>query len=535
MRRRLSSYEKMIAPNLRAVPGVKPWKDGHFVPYNTIPLVGGPARPDFTGRFPLNPLLHDWIGDYLLPYQWEGAFYATRRTAFHNWSVTGSGKTLAALVALLAKKGPWLISCPGSVRPVITEQLRQYSKVTVAHLMGQTPHTISPAPDEVYVIGHEVFPYWEEQLRAHPWRMVVDEEHMLRDKRRGKYILQGGEKVWVDGDNRSAAFARVADEVDWYLGLTASPIPKNLIDIWGILDLAERRQWGSRHDFGTYYLGAEKTDYSWVYGKEIKAFRLEEFRARIRYVSHQVTRKALGALPGVRFQFPILSPAEQNRPAAFAQEIKKAAKEGNLTEARLRESSTRKTSYILFRVEQAVKEDQHVLIFTGRHPETEDLCEKIRAHLKKKGMEQVPVEFAHGGVDLDERYARRTRYMETKGAAVLVVTGYSVGIGWNFSKTDLAIFAFLPWTPEFLIQWLGRFPRLGQDRPTLLCFPICEGTVDEEIYHGMFVYLPAVFQVMDEDTLKEWQDKYEESEDYELVRELERTLQRQYREAAKTA
>jgi hypothetical protein len=39
----------------------------------------------------------------------------------------------------------------------------------------------------------------------------------------------------------------------------------------------------------------------------------------------------------------------------------------------------------------------------------------------------------------------------------------------------------LPWTGGDLHQWEQRFARLGQKRPVLISYVICEGSVDEQI------------------------------------------------------
>ncbi len=64
--------------------------------------------------------------------------------------------------------------------------------------------------------------------------------------------------------------------------------------------------------------------------------------------------------------------------------------------------------------------------------------------------------------------------------------------GLNLQDTDLALMVMLPYTPGQVIQWEGRFPRLGQVRPVLVEYLIAEGTVDEHVAGILLDKLPAV-------------------------------------------
>jgi len=91
--------------------------------------------------------------------------------------------------------------------------------------------------------------------------------------------------------------------------------------------------------------------------------------------------------------------------------------------------------------------------------------------------------------------------MRSEGPSVLIGTGDAWGEGLNLQDTDLMILAMLPYTPRQIIQWEGRVARLGQKRPVLIRYPICEGTIDERVCAILLGKLPAVEKAVDSDEI----------------------------------
>ena len=85
--------------------------------------------------------------------------------------------------------------------------------------------------------------------------------------------------------------------------------------------------------------------------------------------------------------------------------------------------------------------------------------------------------------------------MNSSGPTVLIGTGHAWGESVNLQDTDLALFVMLPWTPRNILQWEGRFSRLGQKRPVMVSYIIAEGTVDEHVADILLDKLPAVHEI----------------------------------------
>ena len=85
--------------------------------------------------------------------------------------------------------------------------------------------------------------------------------------------------------------------------------------------------------------------------------------------------------------------------------------------------------------------------------------------------------------------------MAAPGPTLLVGTGDAWGESINLQDTDLALIAMLPWTPDKVIQWEGRFSRLGQKRPVLVTYVIARATADEHVADLLLDKLPHVGEV----------------------------------------
>jgi hypothetical protein len=96
-------------------------------------------------------------------------------------------------------------------------------------------------------------------------------------------------------------------------------------------------------------------------------------------------------------------------------------------------------------------------------------------------------------------------YMSTADKTMLASNAI-VHNGVNLQDTDLALIAFLPYTPGQVVQWEGRFARHGQKRPVLIQYLIAENTVDEHVAGILLDKLPAVEKVSKDDSLDGFSD-----------------------------
>jgi hypothetical protein len=315
---------------------------------------------------------------------------------------------------------------------------------------------------------------------ALPGRHVyLDESHYAKNpKRWNRIVMENGEIDWQPKENRGAAALLLTRGAVSRMLLTATPVANRLHDLWAQLDLAEPWCWGSAHDFGMRYCEPQHNGYGWTYNGRSN---LGELRARLKFSAMTIKREEyMQHLPPIRFETCRIPPEDQDKPGATPREVAAAFRSRDLDrigEALVMEAAIRKTTYTIGRVRSALKSGQKVVVFTGRRREVGRIAAGVRKEVKG-----VDIWEAHGGVSVEKRKELGETYLAHKGPCLLVATGHSMGESINEIKdTDLALMVMLPWTPVHLIQWVGRFQRLGGTRNCLVSFPLAVGTYDETI------------------------------------------------------
>lgn len=525
----LFNWADSVPEWVESVPGV--WKNknrsGYRVPHNLSGLLGWGEGRTFCGESVLKqtlirPDLHPWVADFLMPHQKLSLSHILKQTSGNIWAPPGSGKTLCGLV--------WLCSAGPRMKLVVTramargtwrEEVRKYTTLKPVILSGQKAELFTPRGDCIYITAWETLIHWAPVLvKLKPDSVVFDEIHCAKNPKRVTPVLRpDGSKAWKSLKNISASSSELARNSSRRLGLTATPIPNRPRDLWAQLDLVEPWQWGTYHQFGVRYCAGFEDTYGWKYEG---LSNTEELNGRLASVKYKTSQKAITAsLPPKRRQVVHLSIDEQNRASGgFKQEIKKAARMGNregLFEIYLQEASSRKRKYVLEKVAEAVSAGQKVTVFTGRRKDCEHLAQELEKYFHRTKI-KTNLWWAHGGITTDRRDEIRDEYMNTPGSGVLIATGDSMGESINLQKTDLALIVMLPWTPRQIRQWEGRFVRLGQDRPVLICYVIAEGTVDEDVSEVLLDKLPAVGAVASDEMVREFEESFSSSDEDLLSR-----------------
>ncbi len=224
---------------------------------------------------------------------------------------------------------------------------------------------------------------------------------------------------------------------------------------------------------------------------------LEELQRRLGFVVHSVPHSlANRSLPPARRLVTFIPIAQQVRAEGSRNLIRGALHRGaaGLREALLMEAASRKRKIILDHVLDAIDGKLKIVIFTGRKIDVES----IRAAIAKKAP-GCPLWAATGNDSPEQRDAWRLEYMAAPGPAVFVATGESCGEGQDYQDTDLGIMAMLPYTPGQVIQYEGRWVRLGMRRPVEIRYFVAEGTIDEHVSAILLEKLPAIERTVDLD------------------------------------
>lgn len=458
------------------------------------------------------PWLNEWVPAFLTGYQRGGILHALRLPGqnCHFWWSCGSGKTLGAIV--------WLLSVGPSVTIVVTKagargtwerEVESYTRgIHCETLEGEgSTELVGKLPADrpvVFLVAYEILPGWIDALVSlRPTSVVFDEIHKVKSHRRWNAEVDTQSSRGVKFSlkaNRSAACYRLSRIARRRLGTTATPITDRVRDLWAQLDLVHPRAWGSYWEFARRYCNAHENLHGGM--DDRGASNLTELKERLALVSHRVRySQANRDLPPKRRLVTYIRVADQCRAeGGIAAELRAAARHGPtaLLEARLMESASRKRKVVLDRASDALESGQKVCIFTGRRVDCERLYSDARA---LKLAHPFEVFSGHGGDSTRARDQVRESYMHSPGPALLVGTIDAFGESVDLQDTDLGILAMLPYTPAQIMQAEGRWARLGQRRPVLIWFPICEGSIDEHVATILLAKLPAVEKATDSDEI----------------------------------
>jgi len=451
------------------------------------------------------PWIREWVPEFLTHYQRSGVKCALEMGSCLLLWAAGSGKTLAALVWILsAGCQVSVVATKAAIRPTWKREIETYCQGVDLRVLEGRPEKLERLKDRpiILVVSYQGLPDWFDVIRElAPLSVVFDESHVAKSHKRfyAEPEPDGG-LTFSLRKNRAAACYRLSRCASRRLATTATPIQDRVRDLWAQLDLIHPQEWGSYWAWVRRYAGAKEA----LYGMDDRgSSNLRELKSRIELVSHRVPYSVSArSLPPKRRLVTYLSVAEQVRPeGGIAREIKAAAKRGAtaLLEARIMEAAGRKRKVVLAHARDALEAGLKVVIFTGRRADCERLAREVEA------WPEIPALLTwcgHGGQSPEERENMRAGYMRSNGPALLIGTGDAWGEGLDLQNTHLALFAMLPYTPGKVIQWEGRFCRLGQKTPVLIRYLICESTVDEDVAAILLGKLPGVERVIGQEEIE---------------------------------
>lgn len=516
-----------VPSHLVEVPGVYANKSGrgYRVPYNVLSMMDmAPPKAianDDIGAEALRVTLtagrlKDEVNGAMRAHQKRALVKAFSRNGFHLWAPPGAGKTLVGLAWLAwHHHGPRLVITRAAARETWREECLRWTNLEPVILAGRdNAKNFHPGDyrSKVFITAWETLIDWREPLEKLGVKMLcMDEIHAAKSHKRAKPIVQeDGSVIFEDNGNTTAAARAIAGLATWKLGLTATPVPNRVEDLWAQLDLCEPWAWGGHKAFGIRYCDGQHNGYGMVYKGSSNVPELTE---RLKFSKHKVSQSSIAKhLPPKRRQIVRLDLDEQDKPATgFSSAIRTAAKDASkgdpdaadmLFETLLMEAATRKRSAVVERVIDAVKSGQKVTVFTGRRADCEALGEAVRKALTGH---PSPIWVSHGGDTTDRRDAIRHEYMAycptPDAGCVNIGTGDAWGESLNLQDTDLALFIMLPWTPRQIRQWEGRFQRMGGTRSVLIQYFVAKGTVDEDVEQVLLSKMPAVEEVVADEAL----------------------------------
>ena len=473
------------------------------------------------------PELRGWVWPFLTSYQKEGVSWAVGRRNAHLWWSCGAGKTLAAIM--------WAISEPGLVVVITRPSARRQWANEVRRFSTVEPYVLSPAsqrkPGEqgltefwresnragtraFFIIGWQSLRDDDTYKALHalpPFAVVWDEAHIAKDHRRWDANPRiDGSVGFLPRESVAARAGFLAPKATRRLALTATPMPDRVRDLWSQFEIVEPGSVGKYWDWARKFCGAFEAQYGMDDRGASNLGALQAFCQQRTSVVR--SEEVYSLLPPVRRMTTYLSASELGRADRRAsQEVRRAAKEAgggsgtedtevakSLLEARLMQSAARKGKYVADCVIDLLRDNQKVLVFTGRRRDVTTIYDRI----VKKLPPAARLWAADGSTPPEDRETIREDYMACK-VGCIVGTGAAWGESVNLHDTDRLIVVLLPWTWGQIRQWEGRVRRLGMTRPCIIEYLVAEGTVDERIAGVVLEKLAAVEAVLPDEQVSE--------------------------------
>ena len=436
----------------------------------------------------------------------------------NGFAVHNSGKSLGAILWALCSPARVIVITKAAVKYQWAGEVRKFTNLTPVVLEGERPSQIA-VDAQVVILNYDILPAWlpalgewTNWLQLKP-SLVIDESQTVQSHKRWTATV---DTATVDDaaptdsgplpepkvrfslkDNIAASMMRLAGLTSRRLLTTATPISDRVRNLWAQLDLAHPAEWGGYWDWAKRYCAATEGTFGGM--DDSGSSNLAELKQRLSVSLHRVKHEEANALlPPMRRIVSYIPIQEQVKAVGFGPEIRAALKAGNPTlvrEVLLMEAAGRKRRWLTERARMLLSEGQKVVIFTGRRRDCDDLLAALApaAPLVVGG---------HGGHSAKERDAAKNRYMAATGPALLIGTMDAWGEGLNLQDSDRLIMAMLPYVPKAVVQCEGRVCRLGQTRPVIIEYGVCEGTIDERVSEILLTKLPALEKVLDQDEIK---------------------------------
>lgn len=330
------------------------------------------------------------------------------------------------------------------------------------------------------IISYDSAGNWLDDLKRIDGDLIIcDESHYLK-------------KHTTD---RTRAAVELAEDYEYRLLLTGTPLPKNALDIFGQFLVMNKDILGDN-----WY--AFKNRYA-VYGgyqkrQIIKWKSLENLKLLIRENSIRITNDVLGLPPITETVIPVLlSDNTKSIYNEFAKEM--IAEYGDNTfiasipivktmrlkqiasgfsvndEGKTIPISSEKADACEELMNELIEHGEKVVVFAHYKYELMEIAKRV----KKLGHKPLII---YGGVSREDRDTMRKLFQEKDEFPVIICQLGAGGLGIDLFAARYGVFYSLDRQSDHLTQCIGRIYRNGQTKPVFLYYLIAKGTIDKVVY-----------------------------------------------------
>lgn len=433
----------------------------------------------------------------LVPFQQEGAAFLAERDYGLLIDEMGTGKGPQSIIAAEARLSMGVIPDPNAptVLVICPALAKRHWQREIKRWSGHDSviiDTRTPDPEQLcarYVIcnydilygGRErdatgvmhdlsTQPGWGRTLAGRFLIAICDEAHILR----GRSALR----------TKATKAALAKTTVVW--GLTGTPMPNYVRDLFALVDTISNGLWGySYWDWAKAYANAFQGQYGWV---DTGASRIDELQGRLGFFTLGRTAKSVGLqLPEKRREVYRID-VQVSAPSVA--EGNKALSKGNAVAQALRYTARAKRSAVVGAAVEALQAKQKVVVFLYMREQADAVAKDIRKHV------DCNVMCVHGDLPPAGRDAQAQTFRESSAPTAFVATIDSMGVALSLVGAHLVIFGDLVPEPWKLLQAEKRTHRFDSIERVLVRYMIATGTIDEGIAESVIDKIPIIEQAL---------------------------------------
>jgi len=443
----------------------------------------------------------------LRPYQREGCrqIYLLRGRALLA-DEQGLGKTIQACYWLQKTPShrPAVIVCPASVKYAWQIEARGFGLRTEV-LEGHKPKRTKSLPADIVILNYDILNSWLPLLRdSKPATIIFDEIHFMKNP----------------SALRTKAGRAVAAKASSVVGLTGTPIPNEVIDLWSPLSIIRPDLFPDRIDFAWRYTKPREMFGRWVFkgGKnkdELREILYDELMIRRlkKDVAPELPDKIRKVVPFLldsyveyrkaKFDFLNWLKGESPARAMRAKDNQALVKVGYL----MRLVAKLKMSHTIRWVQEWRESypDEKLVGLTIHTPVLQILAKRFPNCVVVDG--SVTGRLRHEAV---MKFTRDPKCLHLWGNWIAAGTGLNLQAACNFVGLDL------PMAPGVFAQGEDRIHRIGQNRNAIYYYLIALHTVEEKLMRmlrGKQDNITDVLRTDEQDDLDIFQKLLEEMEE----------------------
>lgn len=429
-------------------------------------------------------------------YQCEGAAFLAERDYGMLFDQMGIGKSVQALLAAEARLSLAVIPSPET--PVVLilcpALAKNHWKREVKRWTGHDStilDTLHPDPDLLttrYIIANydilygqqrkdaagvlharKDLPGWGDTLRGKFLIVIADEAHILRGR----------------SSKRTNAVKDMCIGVPVVWGLTGTPMPNYVRDLWAIIDVVTNGLHGKYYPWARAYCNG----FDGQYGFDDKgASRTDELRGRLTFFALGRNKDSVGLElpPMIREVYKI--DVEVSAPTVY--EGRQAIERQTAVASAFRATARAKRSVVIAQTVEALESGQKVIV--GLY--MREQCDAVAKAVKDKWDGLVLC--VHGDMSPEGRDKMAQTFRETDGPAAFVATIDSVGMAISLVGADLMLFGDVVAEPWKLLQFEKRGHRFDSKKSLLIRYLIAAGTIDEGLAEAVIDKLAVLDETL---------------------------------------